>query len=205
MKSLRLEILFCLGLALFTFCSGAERGSTDSEDWMSGIRPDHPRLFFNSDTWPAVKSYALNEEADLFAQMRKGIDELATGQIEPGDHGRQAAEAAFVFLVTEQDKYLELARDLLTASVDYYHQRYREGKSVSWYSFSRINAWAAYDWIFNHLPEGERKALGRSLLKAIENVQPTRERESFALENWSGPISGNYLVRRAGDLPGGDR
>ena len=165
MKSLRLEILFCLGLALFTFCSGAERGSTDSEDWMSGIRPDHPRLFFNSDTWPAVKSYALNEEADLFAQMRKGIDELATG-----DHGRQAAEAAFVFLVTEQDKYLELARDLLTASVDYYHQRYREGKSVSWYSFSRINAWAAYDWIFNHLPEGERKALGRSLLKAIENV-----------------------------------
>jgi len=192
MKGLRLEVLFCVGLALFSYCSMAEKRSIDSEDWLSGIRTDHPRLFFNSDTWPAVKSYTLNEEAALFAEIKSGIDELMGKEIKPGDHGRQAAEAAFVFLVTGEDQYLRLARDLLTVSVDYYNQCYREGKSVSWYSFSRINAWAAYDWIYNHLPEGERKALGRSFLKAIENVQPTRQRESFALENWSGPISGFY-------------
>jgi len=192
MKTLGFKILFCLGLAMFNLCSCAEKRSVDSEDWLSSIRKDRPRLFFNTDTWPAIKSHALNEEADLFAKIKSGIDELVGKEIEPGDHGRRAAEAAFVFLVTEEDKYLELARDLLSTSVNYYHQRYKEGKSVSWYSFSRINAWAAYDWIFSHLPEEERKTLGRSFMKAIENVQPTKAREAFPLENWSGPISGFY-------------
>jgi len=192
MVNKRAGILIILTLALLSACSSPRESSSGSENWLLEIRQDHPRLFFNADTWPAVKQRALNEEAELYATIKERVDELLDRMLEPRDYGRQAAEAALVFLITEDDKYLELARQLLTASVDFYHQCYQAGKSVSWYSYSRINAWAAYDWIFNYLSEKERKALGASFLKAVQNVQPTKARKPFFHENWSGPVSGFY-------------
>ena len=163
-----------------------------AQDWKSSVREDHPRLFFNEETWPAVKARALGEESEMFVEMRKRVDELLVSSFEIDDYGIQAAESAFVFLVTDEAKYLQLTRRLLSSSLDFYHQCYAEKKSVNWYSFSRINAWAAFDWIFEHLSEGERRELGLSFLQAIRQVQPTRERKSFPRENWLGPISGFY-------------
>ncbi len=161
-------------------------------DWAALIRKDHPRLFFNRDTFPAVKARALGAEKELFASMRQRVDELAAGSLEPGDYGVRAAEAAFVFLVTGEESYGDFAARLLENSIDWYHARYAQKKSVSWYSFSRINAWAAYDWLFDHLGQARRKRLGASFLKAVLQVQPTRDRESFPWENWLPPISGFY-------------
>ena len=37
------------------------------------IRPDHPRIFFNADTWPAIKEKALGEKR---AYLDKLLDEV---------------------------------------------------------------------------------------------------------------------------------
>jgi heparin/heparan-sulfate lyase len=163
-----------------------------AQDWKSRIRDDHPRLFFNEGSWPAVKARAVGEESATFKDMRSRVDELVATQIDIDDYGTQAAESAFVFLVTGNRDYLRLTKKLLATSIGHYHKCYADQKSVNWYSFSRINAWAAYDWIFDYLSEDERKEMGQAFLRAVEQVQPTRERKSFPRENWLGPISGFY-------------
>jgi len=161
-------------------------------DWKSMIRPDHPRLFFNQATFPAVKARALGDESQTLAAMKARVDKLAGDEIKSQDYGAQAAEAAFVFLVTEDAKYRDLARKLLATSIDYYNECYSQKKTVNWYSFSQINAWAAYDWLFSHLPAEERNRLGAAFLKAVQNQQPTRTRKAFDRENWGGTESGFY-------------
>ena len=195
--------VFFLLLLPLCFCStGPENVITGdtAAAWKQAIRSDHPRIFFNKDTWPAVKARALGEEAALYDSLKARSEELiSSGQPAPGDYGAQASEAAFVYLVEGDSRYLDLAHTLLDTSIAYYHQCYREKKSVSWYSFSRINAWAALDWIFNGLPRAERQRLAGSFLAALKNTMPTGDysgpREAFPLENWSGPQSGFYGER----------
>jgi len=199
--SLKSAVVFILffSLLLIAGCGPKEPIQPETADWKSLIREDHPRLFFNSEMWPQIKARALNEEARLFGQIRARVDETASGEIESGDHGTRAAEAAFVFLVSGERKYLDLASRLLSESLEYYHLCFAGKRSVSWYSSSRINAWAAYDWLFSYLSEKERKRLGGSFLQAVKNVMPTGPwsgtREPFESENWSGPESGFYGTR----------
>ena len=40
------------------------------------IRKDHPRLFFNADTFPAVRARALGPDAEDFARMRGRVETL---------------------------------------------------------------------------------------------------------------------------------
>jgi Heparinase II/III-like protein len=189
-------VFLLLATLMLAACARENSPPTKTDDWKAQVRADHPRLFFNRETWPAIKSRALNEEAGLFGELKARVDELAGEKLESKDYGTQAAEAAFVYLVTEEEKYLSLAENLLSRSLDYYHRCFAEKKSVSWYSFSRINAWSAYDWLFNSLPEQQRKKLGGSFLLATKNVMPTGAwtgtREAFETENWSGPTSGFY-------------
>ncbi|MEK7408985.1 MAG: heparinase II/III family protein [Acidobacteriota bacterium] len=174
-------------LLLLTACL-----SLAAENWQSLIRRDHPRLFFNRDTWPAVKAHALGPEAATFAALKARVDELAAKPLEAADYGAQAAEAAFVFLITDEQKYGDLATRLLEASIDFYSRCYAEQRTVNWYSFSRINAWAAFDWLFNRLTPAERSRMGAAFLKAVEGAQPTKTRKAFDRENWGGTNSGFY-------------
>jgi heparin/heparan-sulfate lyase len=161
-------------------------------DWRATIRPDHPRLFFNRDTFPAVKARALGEESQTLAAMKGRVDRLADEALKSQDYGTQAAEAAFVFLVSGEAQYRELGGKLLAAAIDYYNECFAQKRTINWYSFSQINAWAAYDWLFNHLPAEERNRLGAAFLKAVADFQPTRSRKAFERENWGGPESGFY-------------
>jgi len=163
-----------------------------SGEWKASIRKDHPRLFFNKDSWPAVKARALGEESALFAALKARAGELAGRSLEPGDYGVQAAEAALLFLVTEEPRYRDLARDLLAASIRFYSDCKRQERTVNWYSFSRINAWAAYDWLFEHLEPAERARMGAEFLIAVRDVQPTKTRKAFERENWGSHTSGFY-------------
>ena len=163
------------------------------DELKSILRKDHPRIFFNTETLPIIKTLALNKEAELYQQMKARVDKIGSENVESTDYGNQAAEAAFVYLITEDGQYLKLAKKLLGTSLTYYHECYAQKKPVNWFSSTRINALAAYDWIFNHLTEQERKSMGLSFLDAVEQVQPTKKRHYFyPQENWSGTTTGFY-------------
>lgn len=164
------------------------------DELKTAIRKDHPRLFFNRDTFPAVKARALGPERAEFDRMKTRVDKLlAADSLDAADYGAQASEAAFVWLTTDDDRYLGLARRLLKTSIDFYQECYRQEKPVNWYAFTQINAWAAYDWIFNRLSPEERKEWGVSFIEEVELIQPTDQRHYFyPQENWSGPTTGFY-------------
>ena len=121
------------------------------DELKSILRNDHPRIFFNVDSFPAVRTMALGKESKRFEDMKARVDRLDPGSLESKDYGVPAAEAAFVYLVTDDERYRILARELLKRSIVYYHECYVNQKPVDWYAYSRICAWAAYDWIFNSL------------------------------------------------------
>ena len=166
--------------------------------WTGKIRSDHPRLFFNADTWPAVRSRALHEEKAWYDSIKGRVDRLAkdlenVDQPEPRELGPEAAWAAFVFLVTEEDRYRDLAIKCLDTSLRYYDQCFEQKKSVNWYSTSRVHATLAWDWLYNHLNEAQRRDLMSRLVTAIDRV--IKARPAIYRENMSGYNTGFYGVR----------
>lgn len=167
-------------------------------DWTSKIRTDHPRLFFNADTWPAVKQRALGDEKAWYQRVRSGLDRRfedarAAAEFPPQDLGPQAAAAAFVFLVSEDDRYLELARKCLRASVAFYEGCYERRETVNWYGTSRVHAVLAWDWLYDHLPAAERSEIMSRLILVIDRVLKARPR--IYRENISGYETGFYGVQ----------
>jgi hypothetical protein len=162
--------------------------------WISGIRKDHPRLFFNKDTWHEVKSRALNEEKEWYAALKEKVDgypdnptieyaraALPYGRNEDGTYktigygrgaevGAQAAHAAFVYLVTEDTQYLEKTKKMLFIAVELYRECYELGMTVNWYSTSRVHWLAAYDWIYNDLTPSERREIMGSFLDTLQKL-----------------------------------
>ena len=169
-------------------------------DWTAAVRRDHPRLFFNAESWPAVKSRALGRESPLFAAMQSRVEKLAGPLIEDRDYGTEAAETALVFRVTGQTSHREIAERLLAHSAALYVRRHAQKRAVNWYTFSRINALAALDWLYNDLSPSRRTEIGRFLLAAARDAQPTTSRRPFIgpdlggseRENWSDPTTGFY-------------
>lgn len=215
MKGKDSRILWCMvllySLTQFSWAAGA-----NDESWIKKIRQDHPRLFFNSDTWPQVKGRALNQEKEWFAQLKKMVDRYPDnpssqstrednadrkkpdGAIEtvkltrPVEWGTQAGQTAFVYLVTGDRKYLEKTKKMLRVSVAAYHECISKGMAVDWYSTSRVHWLAGYDWIYNDLTPEERIALMGSFLKHIDSLQPRPERPPINRLNDSDHTTGFY-------------
>ncbi|MFC1606774.1 SGNH/GDSL hydrolase family protein [Candidatus Latescibacterota bacterium] len=164
--------------------------------WRKMIRADHPRIFINRNSFPVVKANALGRDKKHFDAMKARVDKLLDAKLENKDYGVQSCEAAFVLLVTGDERYFPHAVELLKTSVAHYHDRYVHQKPVHWYAYSRICAWAAYDWLFNDMSREERMSIGKSFIDAVEQVQPTDKRHYFfPQENWSGTTTGFYGVR----------
>ncbi len=168
--------------------------------WTTKIRADHPRLFFNADSWPAVRHRALNEERDWYHSIKDRVDRLANdlGKVdhpEPRELGPEAAWAAFVFLVTEDSRYLNLSKKCLDTSLRFYDQCFEQKKSVNWYSTSRVHATLAWDWLYNHMTEAERQDTMSRLVTAVDRV--VKARPSIYRENMSGYNTGFYGVRNS--------
>jgi hypothetical protein len=188
-----LATLFALILTVSMHASAVIPENAASEELTSMLRTDHPRLFFNSDSFEAVKERALGDDHVIYDAMKARVDKTAADELESSDYGIRASEAAFVYLVENDRRYMKLAENLLERSIRYYHECYAAEKPVNWYAYSRICAWAAYDWIFNDLAPETRKRLGISFLDAVEQVQPTDTRHYFfPQENWSGTSTGFY-------------
>ncbi|MFW6114480.1 MAG: heparinase II/III domain-containing protein [bacterium] len=184
--------------ALFASLCTSPAEAKSLPEWTTKIRGDHPRLFFNADTWPAVRDRALDEEKAWYESVQSRVDRLAdqvedVEEPEVRDLGVEAAQAAFVFLVTEKPKYLELAKKCLDTSLRYYDKCYKERKSVNWYSTSRVHATMAWDWLYDHLSEAERRDTMSQLVTAIDRV--LKAEPPIYRENMSGYDTGFYGVR----------
>ena len=192
--SLRLHSVLLMSLMLIPAVSlGGEL-----PDWTDAIRADHPRLFFNANTWPQVRERALGAEREWYQSVKDRADRLLSrlkgvDKPKPQELGPEAAAAAFVFLITEERQYLDLAKKCLAASLDYYDQCFQQKKTVNWYSTSRVHATMAWDWLYNHMTETERRTTMSRLVQAIDNV--LKAKPSISRENMSGYSTGFYGVR----------
>ena len=185
-------LIAAVAVALMLSCTVSAQ---DLPRWAAHIRADHPRLFFNADTLPAVKARALTEEKAWYDRHKARVDKLldAVGDdAEIAEHGPDAAQAAFVYLVTEDPKYLDLSKRLLELSLDFYDQCFAEKKAVNWYSTSRVHATMAWDWLYNDLTPEERDAYMSRLVAALQNVYTAQPR--IYRENHSGYTTGHYGV-----------
>lgn len=167
-------------------------------EWTGKIRADHPRLFFNAQTWPAVKQRAGGAERDWYRRVKLHVDgwlakTTADSQAEPRDLGPEAAAAAFVYRMTEDARYLHLAKTCLQASVAFYEQCYDQRKTVNWYSTSRVHAVLAWDWLYSSLTETERQEFMSRLILTIDRV--LKAKPPIYRENLSGYDTGFYGVR----------
>jgi len=184
------------GLSLILLCiSPLPLVSPENPPWVAQIRAGHPRLFFNSETWPRVRERALGPERVWYERILRRTDrllrELGRQESFPSrDLGVQAAEAAFVYLMTPEKKYMDLARKALAASIEFYERCYEERKSVNWYSTTRVHATLAWDWLHRHLPEEERRDLMTRLIRVLQEVYTAKPR--IYRENLSGYNTGFY-------------
>ena len=191
-------------LVQVTSCKIPKEDVYENHAWIKEIRKEHPRLFFNKNTFREIRNRALNEERELFDEMKKRVDLLIgqeikfTNPLEPDGHqnndhefGTRAAEAAFVYLVLEDKKYLELSRNILVRLIDYYTFRNQHNLNIQWYAFSRINALAAYDWIYNDLTEKERTEIGSPFIQAI-NLMMSQEKGNVFRVSTGGIKTGFY-------------
>jgi len=166
-------------------------------DWVGRIRSDHPRLFFNPDTWAAVKARAQGAEKDWYARVKRSVDHLAgksanRPEPEPQDLGPDAAQAAFCYWMTGDRQYFDLARKWLWTSIRYYEQCYEKKTTVNWYSTTRVHAIMAWDWLYNDLEEPERREMMERFVDVIENVLNAAPR--IYRENYSDYTTGFYGV-----------
>ncbi len=196
MFRLSLCVLICLMLM------SGYRASAETPEWSEVLRPDHPRLFFNADTWPEVRERAEGVEREWYdaqlARVNRLRDEIlgdAEGAvtIDAQDYGQDAARAAFVFHMTEEPAYLHLTETLLDASVRLYEERFEERRTVNWYSTSRVHAVMAWDWTRNHLPRERSDELMARLVRNVHNV--LTERPMIRREHLGSYRTGFYGVR----------
>ena len=183
----RVSFLVCVAVL-----TAARAFAAELPEKVPEIRRDHPRLFFNSDTWPAVKAAAegpARTYRDALIRRCDGYpdDPVCSGMdpIPPGhssatpirdikEWGFQASECALAWRFTGERKYLEKARRMLEVSIAAYHTAYENCRAVNWYSRTRILALCAYDWIYEGLTDAERKAIIVPLMRHVVDVQDGR-------------------------------
>ena len=210
--------LWCAAAMSAIVCMGA--GQDDA--WMAAIRRDHPRMFFNAETWPKVKACAEGPASEARAALLKRCDKYPDHPVcsdygpvvfrevktAGGTHkttaatpiksvkewGSQAAECALAWRFTGERKYFDKARRMLESSVAAYHAAYANRRAVNWYSTSRILALCAYDWIWEGLSSDERKAIIVPLVQHVEDIQPGKGKPAIIRRDTGGIASGFYGV-----------
>jgi len=192
---MNLRILKIAAVGLLLAASSTVNGEK-LPDWTVKIRSDHPRLFFNADTWPAVRQRVLGAEREWYSYIKGRVDRLLVelgDEAQPKELGPQAAWAAFVFRLTQDAQYLELAKKCLETSLDFYEICFEQKKSVNWYSTSRVHATLAWDWLYNDLSETDRRIYMSRLIRVVDKV--VKAKPSIYRENMSGYTTGFYGVR----------
>jgi len=180
--------------------------------WQAQIRKGHPRMFFNAETWPAIKARAIsdgNVRQHLDALLKavdaypaepvcSGYGPVTTPPSTPIPHvrefGAEAASCALAWRFTGHPEYLNKARKMLIASAAAYRQAYANRRAVHWYSERRILALCAYDWIYEGLTPDQRREIIVPLVEHVEEIQPGPGKPAVTRRNTGGPQTGFYGV-----------
>jgi heparin/heparan-sulfate lyase len=191
-------LVLCFLIAGDTF--NVECLAGELPQWVGKIRKDHPRLFFNSESWPAVRQRALGVERQWYHYIKERVDNLYKrvgnkDALDVKEYGREAAWTAFVYRMTQEERYLELSKKCLDASLRFYDECFRQRTSVNWYSTSRVHATLAWDWLYDALSDEERRDYMSRLVRAIDRV--LKIKPAIYRENMSGYASGFYGVRNS--------
>lgn len=149
-------------------------------EWLSHIRHDHPRMFITSEDIPQIREAAETFRSEAFAEMKKRTDvlfrkgivfknELAKTGESTRNHlyGHSAADAAMMWHITQDRRYLDLAKQIINKMTDYYQLRVSNNLNIEWWAFSQIAVLCAYDWIYNDLTVAERESMGQRLYNAL--------------------------------------
>ena len=180
-KHMRHSIL--LIIALFVATTSSAQIKKEDREWLNHIRHAHPRMFITSEDIPQIKEAAKTFRSEAFDAMKKRTDvlfdkgivfknELAkTGESTRNhQYGHNAADAAMMWHITQDRRYLDLAKQIINKMTDYYHLRVSNNLNVEWYAFSQIAVLCAYDWVYNDLTIAERESMGQRLYDALYNV-----------------------------------
>lgn len=203
-------IVFLMAVLLpQSLCSAEAPLKEKDYSWMEDIRTEHPRLFLTKDDIPQIRKAAFSFEKNTYDAMKKRADDLIgkpivfedpltpTGEGKPNRlYGNYAADAAMMWLITQNPKYLTLAKDILRELTKYYQLRVDNNLNIEWYALSQICALCAYDWIYNDLPAYEKVSFGKALYEAMCGIAwhgPGIRKARFR-ENVSDHQSGCYGV-----------
>jgi hypothetical protein len=171
-------------------------------------KPTHPFLFFRQTDLPLIKAgiASIPWSQDAFKKVKKQVDAHKKYVLpEPHDAVRDgwmransrncqtAVNAAFLYQVTGEERYLAKAREFLTLYADSFEQRInmwqlndRDGIMI--YHIGTLgtkSAWV-YDMVCNALSMDERKKIEHGFLrKVVTMVQQTTEHESI-FDAWAG-------------------
>ncbi len=199
-----MTIAIVAALLVAAACAVADDG--DPHAFISKIRGDHPRLFFNADTWPTIRERALGERAEHFEKLKAYADgplptrdwlPIDNPPPRPGselaihDYGQLVMACAFVYRIEPSPELLEKIKDMLLASLDFYEACYEQNREANWYSQSRIGCFAALDWLWDDLGADERKHIGKRLL---DHLQVGYTKPGITYRNMGGYRSGYYGV-----------
>ena len=187
--------------------SSADRAIKD--DAAALVRSGHPRLFINESDIPTLKANAAGIYSGVYNDMKKRVDNLMNAGIEfpdplaaSGEYNKnhevafRAAEAAAIWLISEDETYLNHAKTILKEITEYYQLRVENNLNIAWYVFSQVSALCAYDWIYNDLTPAEREEYGVPLYNVMHEIawHGKGYRESRYRENTSAPTTGCYGV-----------
>ena len=184
-------LIFVLLCLLCCLCEAVE-----DADFISKIRPDHPRLFLNAEILPLVKQNALGPVADHYQQVKATADRVL-GHTDIQFHVYECTLPGLMmcFYVTGEQKYKDKALWILRKGSVHIGEMFKQKKAVSWFSFARIALMMGYDWLYQDLSAAERKQIGQRI---IENVRLLNDPKSPKInrENYFGfPGGGFYGVR----------
>lgn len=201
--------------------------SAETPDLGMMMRKDHPRMFFNAETWPAIKARAFGEQKTALQTLlrecdRYPADPVVTGteppkprlvktksgvvEMPPSPHtgippikefGCHAASCALAWRFTGERRYLDKCVAMLKANIRGYDEAYANRRAVCWYSTGRICSLCAYDWIFNDLTPDQRREIIVPLLKHVEQTQDS----SLKIHRRNGGLGHNAGFYGVSSLP----
>ena len=115
------------------------------------VRPDHPRVYLNKDTFPEIKRRCEGPNKPIYEKMKAAVDALIADPVREEAakriRGVDASLPAFCFLMTGDRKYVELAKKLLDGKIE----------GSEWDC-------AALDWLHGALSREEFRACAQKLL-----------------------------------------
>ena len=204
------RLLISAALLLMSVASYADAPLKENDySWMENIRTEHPRMFLTKDDLPQIRKAAFSYERDTYDAMKSRVDSkigkpiVFDDPLTPTGEGKEnrnwgfyASDAAMMWLITQNPKYLNFTKEILRELTRYYQLRVDNNLNIEWYALSQICAMCAYDWIYNDLTLPERISFGMPLYNVMVNIawHGPGIRKSRFRENISDHQSGCYGV-----------